>query len=275
MSITCLVCAHHCTLEDGQTGFCRARMNQDGKNVCINYGEITSLALDPIEKKPLRRFYPGTKILSVGSYGCNFSCPFCQNYSISMTTKQMVYYEHLSPEQLAEKALFYKEQGNIGIAYTYNEPLIGFEYVRDTAILAKKRGLKNVVVTNGSVSIEVLTEILPYIDAFNIDLKGFSENFYQMVYGNLYDVKHFIELAAKYCHIEITTLIIPEENDSEEEIHSLAKWISNINPTIPLHLSRFFPCYHMQEKEATEVKKIYELADIARDYLNYVYTGNC
>lgn len=116
---------------------------------------------------------------------------------------------------------------------------------------------------------------MPYIDAFNIDLKGFSENFYQIVHGNLYDVKHFIELAAKYRHIEITTLIIPEENDSEEEINSLAKWISNINPTIPLHLSRFFPCYHMQEKEATEVKKIYELADIARYYLKYVYTGNC
>lgn len=275
MKMTCQVCGHHCVLAEGQTGVCRARKNDAGKIIPVNYGKITSMALDPIEKKPLRRFYPGSKILSVGSFGCNFACPFCQNHMISMTGEGGIPYEAFTPTELVREALAWKEEGNIGIAYTYNEPLIGYEFVRDCAREAKEAGLKNVVVTNGSVKPEVLEEIIPYIDAFNIDLKGFSEEFYRMVKGSLRDVLEFITLAESKSHVEITTLLIPGENDSEEELIQLAQWIAGINEEIPLHLSRFFPCYRMSDREATEVTKVYHLADAAGNYLKYVYTGNC
>lgn len=275
MKLTCSVCMHQCQLEEGQTGFCHARMNKSGKIRSKNYGKITAMALDPIEKKPLRRFYPGSKILSVGSYGCNLRCPFCQNYEISMIdtiTKDTI---ERSPEQLVEIALRTIGQGNIGLAYTYNEPLIGYEYILDCAKIAKEKGLKNVVVTNGSITEEILERILPYIDAFNIDLKGFTDEFYQKIQGDLKTVKNFIKQASRKSHIEITTLIIPDENDKEEEIKSLAGWISTISPEIPLHISRFFPMWKMSQKKATEVEIIYKLASSASNLLKYVYTGNC
>ncbi|MCR5499748.1 MAG: radical SAM protein, partial [Acetatifactor sp.] len=213
----CEVCFRKCSLSEGQTGFCGARICASGKVVAANYGRITSAALDPIEKKPLKRFMPGAKVLSVGSYGCNLRCPYCQNHEISWSKEAMGYAEHaevLSPEELVQMALELRSRGNIGIAYTYNEPLIGYEFVRDTAKLAKEAGLKNVLVTNGMASKKVLDEISPYIDAMNIDLKAFTDYFYRdYIQGDLGMVKDFIEGAAERCHVELTTLIIPGEND--------------------------------------------------------------
>ncbi|NLL75974.1 MAG: AmmeMemoRadiSam system radical SAM enzyme [Clostridiales bacterium] len=275
MKTVCSVCMHHCSVEEGGTGRCRARSNEGGRIVCSNYGKITSYALDPIEKKPLRNFYPGSKILSVGSYGCNLSCDFCQNYMISMVREGETDYGILQPEELVEEALACRERGNIGIAYTYNEPLIGYEYVRDSAKLAKERGLKNVVVTNGCVEQEILEEILPYVDAFNVDLKGFTEAFYQKLGGNLSLVKAFIERAVKNSHVEITTLIIPGENDNITEMHEMAEWIASVDEEIPYHISRFFPQWKMLDREATRIEVIYSFAEIARKHLKYVYEGNC
>jgi len=273
--IKCLVCPNYCYLSEGQVGICRARRNQNGQVVPINYGHITSLALDPIEKKPLNRFYQGTKILSIGSFGCNLRCSFCQNHSISMVSKDEALTEYKEPEHIVNLALSLKDRNNIGIAYTYNEPLIGYEYVRDCAMLAKKHGLKNVVVTNGCFEEMVLEEIIPYIDAFNIDLKGFTDEFYKKLGGDLDTVKNFIKMAAKHAHVEVTTLIIPSENDSEEEMRDLSKFLADISPEIPLHVSRFFPTYKMIDRPATEVAKVYRLADLARENLRYVYEGNC
>lgn len=241
----------------------------------INYGHITSMALDPIEKKPIRKFQSGKNILSVGSFGCNLKCSFCQNHNISMVGEEKARSEYKTPAQLVEMALNLTNRNNIGIAYTYNEPLIGYEFVRDCAKLAKEHDLKNVVVSNGSFNKKVLDEIIPYIDAFNIDLKGFSEEFYKKVGGDLETVKNFIKQAIRHAHVEITTLIIPEENDSEEEMEELSEFIASINPEIPLHVSRFFPTYKMNDKTPTDVSKVYELAKIARKKLKYVYEGNC
>lgn len=275
MKTVCPVCWHHCSLEEGQTGICKARKKKEGKIIPVNYGRIASMALDPIEKKPLKRFFPGSRILSVGSFGCNFSCPFCQNHEISMAGEGEIFCEAMTPEEVVAEALACKQAGNIGIAYTYNEPFVGYEFVRDCALLGKEAGLKNVAVTNGSAAAEVLKEILPLMDAFNIDLKGFTDRFYQMAGGRLDDVKNFIATAAAASHVEITTLIIPGENDTEEEINALAQWIAGIDAEIPLHLSRFFPCYRMTDREATRISKIYHLAKTAKKYLKYVYTGNC
>jgi len=272
---TCNVCTHHCNLDDNQIGLCRARSNIKGEITTINYGFLTSIALDPIEKKPLRKFYPGSKILSIGSFGCNLSCSFCQNHEISMCSMKEAKTRYVKPEELISVALDLKPEGNIGIAYTYNEPLVGFEYVRDCAILARQNDLKNVVVTNGCFCKETLNELLPFIDAFNIDLKGFTEEFYRKIGGDLEIVKNFIKLAAKSSHVEITTLIIPDENDSEEEISNISKFIASINPDIPLHLSRFFPSYKMSDKDATKISEIYKLKEIARESLYCVYSGNC
>ena len=273
--LQCNVCHHQCKLSINQIGICNARSNIDGKVASINYGEITSIALDPVEKKPLRRFYPSSNILSVGSFGCNLKCTFCQNHEISMAKKNEIKTQHVTPENLVQIALDLKPRGNLGIAYTYNEPLVGYEYVRDCAMLAKKHQLKNVVVTNGSFNEEVLNEIIPYIDAFNIDLKGFSDEFYKSIGGDFETVKNFIKSAQSQAHIEITTLIIPDENDSEEEIINLTDFIASIDENIPLHISRFFPNYKMKQKSPTEIKKIYGLANIAKKKLKYVYEGNC
>ncbi|NLG87603.1 MAG: AmmeMemoRadiSam system radical SAM enzyme [Clostridiaceae bacterium] len=275
MKMECRICPHHCKLSEGQTGRCHARMNKDGKIICKNYGELTSVALDPVEKKPLYRFYPGSRILSIGSYGCNMRCLFCQNCEISMSDGSDVYTRKVSPEEIAKKAAELIPLGNIGIAYTYNEPLVGFEYVLDCAKIVKEKGLENVVVTNGYICSEPMKELLPYIDAMNIDLKAFNDDFYRRMGGDLETVKNSIVLASKQCHLEVTTLIIPDENDSEEEMEELSRWLSSVNPEIPLHISRFFPRYRMTDRNATPVDKIYRLVEIARKNLRYVYPGNC
>ncbi|BCN31846.1 AmmeMemoRadiSam system radical SAM enzyme [Anaeromicropila herbilytica] len=275
MNAECKVCMHRCNLEEGQYGRCRARRNVGGEVVASNYGKITSLALDPIEKKPLYRFYPGSKILSVGSYGCNLTCSFCQNYSISMVREEETDTITLTPEELADKASKLREHGNIGVAFTYNEPLIGYEYVIDTATILRERDMKTVVVTNGSVTKEVAKELLPYVDALNIDLKGFTKEYYKQIGGDLETVKNFIALAAKECHVELTTLVIPDENDSVEEMRQLSQWVASVDEQIPLHVTRFFPRWKMTDRNATEVNKIYELGEVARESLKYVYEGNC
>ncbi|MBQ6294360.1 MAG: AmmeMemoRadiSam system radical SAM enzyme [Firmicutes bacterium] len=279
----CSVCFRHCKIEEGQIGFCGGRTAKDGRTAAYNYGRVTSLALDPIEKKPLSRFHPGSRILSAGSFGCNLRCPFCQNYDISWSGQAMRYAEKaetLSPEELADLAEQLKARNNIGIAFTYNEPLIGYEFVRDTAKLVHERGMKNVLVTNGTAELAVLEELKPYVDAMNVDLKGFTDRYYSKVLGgDRKMVMDFIEAAAGFCHVELTTLIVPGENDSEEEMRELSAWVSRLrNPdgeSLPLHVSRFFPRFHMQDRGPTDVRKVYRLAEIARENLEYVYTGNC
>ena len=287
MATECNVCFRHCRIEEGKTGFCGARGCVDGRIVAKNYGRATSLALDPIEKKPLNRFMPKSIILSVGSYGCNLRCPYCQNYEISWgkeVKEVAAHAEYLSPEMLAQMAYKYRDQGNIGVAFTYNEPLIGYEYVRDAAKLVAEQGMKNVLVTNGTASKEVFDEIASYIHAMNIDLKGFSHGIYEdLLGGNREMVLSFIEEAVKVCHVELTTLVVPGVNDSEEEMRKISTWISElkdkegnvIGREVPLHISRFFPRFHMTDREATPVERIYHLKDIAAEKLRHVYTGNC
>lgn len=270
----CELCPHHCTLLDGQIGLCRARKNENGVIICQGYGKLSALALDPIEKKPLAQFYPGSKILSVGGFGCNLHCPFCQNAEIAMGNDAITT-NYVSPEMLIQRAQELLPNGNIGIAFTYNEPLISFEYVKDSAVLAHEKGLKTVLVTNGYICKQPLLELLPYIDAMNIDLKGFEHSFYQKVGGDLDTVKQTIMLAAACCHVEVTTLIIPDENDTENEMEELALWISTVNSEIPLHITRFFPAYKMQMKHPTSIASIFRLREIAEKHLHYVYVGNC
>lgn len=275
MTAVCGVCPRACRLEEGRTGFCGARSNRGRKIVSDSYGRVTSLALDPVEKKPLRRFRPGGLVLSVGSYGCNLRCPFCQNHDISMAKREDVPTADLAPQVLAEKALELKSRGNIGLAFTYNEPLIGPEYVLDCAKLNRKNGLANVAVTNGYVSEETLRELLPFLDAMNIDLKGFTPEFYRRIGGGLEEVKRTIALSAGACHVEVTTLVIPGENDSPEEMERLSEWLAGVGDEIPLHVTRFFPRYKMTDRGPTPVETVYSLAAVARRNLRYVYEGNC
>ncbi len=283
----CNVCFRHCEIQEGKLGFCGARICADGQVRAANYGRITSIALDPIEKKPINRFMPGSMIVSVGSYGCNLRCPFCQNHDISWSDEAYEYAdtaEYLTPEEITDIALRYRAQGNVGVAFTYNEPLIGYEFVRDTAKLVHEAGMVNVLVSNGCASLEILEEIGPYIDAMNIDLKGFSDDYYSRVLGgNRQMVMDFIRGAIDFSHVELTTLIIPGENDTFEEMEEISSWIASLKPAsgnmdgseIPLHISRFFPRFKMTDRAATDVRHIYTLAEVARRKLKYVYIGNC
>lgn len=275
---TCEVCFAHCSIPEGKTGRCKARTNTGGRIVPSGYGRLTSLALDPIEKKPLRRFHPGSSILSAGSYGCNLRCPFCQNHRISMAGEDSgVSYEYWSPDRLVSLACSLKNRGNIGIAFTYNEPLINYEYILDCASLCEKEGLKIVLVTNGEAATGTLEKLLPHVHAMNIDIKGFTREFYSdFIKGDLQHVKDFITAAAGECHVELTELIIPGMNDQEEEMREMCSWISSLKGgrEIPLHVSRFFPAYKMTDAAPTQVQTIYRLRDVAREYLKYVYTGN-
>ena len=278
----CHVCHNHCDISEGAVGLCKARICRDGKVMAGNYGHITSIALDPIEKKPLNLFYPGSKIISVGSYGCNLRCPFCQNNDISWGEAVPLIArdsEYREPYEIVEKAIELKPGGNIGIAFTYNEPLVGYEFVRDTAKLAKESGLKTVLVSNGTASKRVYEEIAPYIDAMNIDLKAFTDGFYRnLIGGDFQMTKEFIESAVADCHTELTTLIIPGENDSEEEMRNLSGWVASLEEKsgrkIPLHITRFFPQFKMTDRGPTPVETVLRLAEVARENLEHVFTGN-
>lgn len=263
--VPCGVCPHHCKLNTDQTGICTARCGAES----LNYGEITAIALDPIEKKPLNMFYPGRFILSVGSWGCNMKCPWCQNDRIS---RGPAHHIHMTPEELVSEAQIYTN--NIGVAYTYNEPLIGFEFVRDTARLVHEAGMKNVLVSNGLADPVVFQEILPYMDALNIDLKTIDPDQYRKIGGDLDVILQNISAAQETAHLELTTLIVPGFNDSEEEMEELVQTIRRISPSIPLHVSRYFPGGEMRHVKRTPKKTMDRMIEIAEQYLDHVFPGN-
>ncbi len=271
--LICLLCPHFCKLAKGKTGICGVRRNNGTDIELLTYGIISGLALDPIEKKPLYHFHPGTSILSVGSYGCNMRCDFCQNYRIS----QNIFIDSsrkTSPDELLHMARLYTN--NIGIAFTYNEPAIWFEFIRDVAVLFRKETKKNVMVTNGYIALEPLALYLDLIDAFNVDLKAFKSDFYKKLTGaELEPVKKALKkISISGRHLEITTLIIPGLNDTSEDMEQQCKWIAaELGSSIPLHLSRYFPTYR-RENPPTSLEKLYELYQIASAYLKYVYIGN-
>lgn len=273
----CSTCPRHCRLSNGETGFCRARKAVGGRVVAENYGKITSIALDPIEKKPIAFFHQGSRILSVGSFGCNLRCPFCQNDAISQRGEGQVPFQNATPRELSDLARRLQgEQGNIGLAYTYNEPLVGWEFVRDCAKEIHARGMLNVLVSNGCAEPEIVSEIAPLIDAANIDLKGPSQKYYDWAGGNFTAVCRTIEtLHRTGCHLEVTTLIVPEHNDAESDIDSIASFIASVSPDIPLHVTRFFPRFRMTNAQPTPIATVRCLADIARQRLRRVLTGNC
>jgi pyruvate formate lyase activating enzyme len=268
-AVRCFLCPHNCLIKPGRTGLCRVRRNEGGVLYSMNYGRVTAFHIDPIEKKPLYHFYPGSRILSVGSFGCNLKCSFCQNYSIAHGTPDWV---EMSPRDLAGRAKSFGD--NLGIAYTYNEPSIWYEYVLDTARLVKEKGLKNVLVTNGYIGAEALRELLPLIDAANIDVKAFSDGFYSSICsGRLSPVLETVEAMAGHCHVEVTTLVVEGLNSEPGEIDALARWLAGIDRKIPLHLSRYYPAYHM-DNPPTPLRVLEAAGEAAKKHLDYVYIGN-
>ncbi len=269
--IKCSLCPHNCIIDNNEFGLCSVRTNKDGILKTINYGEITAMADDPIEKKPIYHFKPMKNILSVGSFGCNFSCDFCQNYSIAHHKPKS---EYVSPKKLIEICSNLKN--NVGIAFTYNEPSIWYEYVYETSkkLKEKHKELSIVLVTNGYIQKEPLLKLLPYIDAMNIDLKSFKQNYYKKICGGDFkDVLRTIEESYEECHVEITTLLVNDLNDSKEEIQKIASYLGNLDENIPLHLSRYFPTYKM-DRPPTEIEVMLKGREIAQKYLNHVYLGN-
>ena len=270
-NIRCRVCPHNCILDEGKFGICRVRTLKSNLPVSTNYGEVTSMGVDPIEKKPLYHFKPSKDILSIGSFGCNMTCSFCQNYEISQGRPQTQY---MSIEKLIK--IIPSIENNAGVAFTYNEPLMWYEYIYDAAksINENNPNKSVVVVTNGYINEEPLLKLLPYVDAMNIDLKGYTNRYYNKICGaKLEPVLETIKIANNHCHIELTTLLVSDENDSLEEVREIAKFIASINVNIPLHLSRYFPRYKM-ENAATQIEKITEARNEAKKYLKYVYVGN-
>ncbi|NLD17149.1 MAG: AmmeMemoRadiSam system radical SAM enzyme [Tissierellia bacterium] len=272
-TITCDLCPRYCTLKEGAIGFCNARKNVNGKILSLNYGKLLSLVLDPIEKKPLAYYKPGSMILSVGTFGCNMNCQFCQNYEIARAKETDYRTYDVSSEDLIKIAIDKKQEGNIGIAFTYNEPLVGFEYVLDTSKLAKANDLDAVVVTNGQINENYLKELLPFISAWNIDLKSFSEEGYKKLGGDFKTTLKTIELTSKTSHIEVTTLVVPGISDDLNLMEEEAKFLASLDKNIPLHINRYIPRYKYNEP-ATDIKLLLEMEEIAKEYLNRVSIGN-
>lgn len=277
-TVKCQLCPHHCIIHDGKVGICGVRKNINGVLYAVNYGIVSSAALDPIEKKPLYNYMPGSKIFSIGSIGCNLHCSFCQNWQIARAGVEQVgnYEPQYDPQDIIDKALDLVPYGNIGIAYTYNEPTVWYEFMKDIAVLAQQKGLKNVVVTNGYISSEPLQELLPYIDAFNVDLKGYNQDFYtrltKSTFQPVLETLQQIDKAGK--HLEIAYLVIPGENDDPRQFEEMIGWLcSHLNNTFSLHINRYFPCYKLKTP-ATPVETLHQLADIARKKIEHVYIGN-
>jgi pyruvate formate lyase activating enzyme len=271
--VECLLCPHHCRLAPGQSGICGARKNTGSDIELITYGTISGYALDPVEKKPLYHWFPGYKILSFGSYGCNMRCDFCQNYSISQCIPVDAG-NRMKPAAIVRDAL--RVENNAGVAFTYNEPVISFEFVRDTAIAAKNSGLSTAMISNGFVNAGPMNEFLKFIDAFNIDLKAFNDEFYKKLTGaEVETVKDNLKRIVKAGnHLEITTLIIPGQNDSCDEMEMEAEWIAGeLGSNVPLHLSRYFPMYRRND-DITPESSLIRLSETARKKLNFVYVGN-
>lgn len=270
--VQCFLCPHHCRVQEGKTGICRVRKNIDGTLYALTYGKVTSLALDPVEKKPLYHFHPGRYILSIGSVGCNFRCPFCQNWHISQASPEEYVLHEITKETLLRVA---RERDSLGISFTYNEPLVWWEFVYDVAVLFQAEGLKNVLVTNGYIEEEPLRELLPLIDAMNIDLKSMEETFYQRYCrAKLAPVLATIEAAWKAgVHVELTHLVVTGLNDTLEGIQKLVDWVAGLSPFIPLHISRYFPAYQLSNPP-TSVAFLEKAFQIAREKLSFVYLGN-
>jgi len=269
----CLLCPHFCKLAEGKTGICGVRKNTNGEIELMTYGVISGFAIDPVEKKPLYHFFPGQNILSIGSYGCNMRCDFCQNYHISQHIPENKVMSS-TPENIMIDAM--QLDNNIGVAFTYNEPIIWFEFMRDTAVLAKESGLFTVMVSNGYVNREPLSEIIQFIDAFNIDLKSFNNDFYRKLAGaDIEPVKDSLKQIAKSGkHLEITSLIIPGQNDDIKEMTAQTEWIAEeLGKDVPFHLSKYFPMYKRNDP-ATSQEKMNILYEIASEKLSYVYMGN-
>jgi len=290
--VKCLACKHYCVIQEGNTGICGVRQNKDGKLFLLVYGKASAANIDPIEKKPLYHFLSGTSIFSIGTVGCNFGCTFCQNWDISQVTRELrlklikekkqnltevevsKYRYELSPEKIVKSCL----ENNIpSVAYTYNEPIIFFEYLYDTAILARKKGIKNVMVSNGYESKESLEKLKECIDGINVDLKSFNEEFYKKnCQAKLENVLETIkEIYKSKIWLEITTLIIPEHNDSKEELKKIAEFIADIDKNIPWHISAFHPDYKMKDLPRTSHEKLIEAFNIGKKAgLKYIYVGN-
>jgi len=266
--IICQLCPHECSIKEGQRGRCTVRENIKGKLYANNYSLISAIQVDPIEKKPIMNWMPGIEILSIGSFGCNFHCDFCQNYSISLKTPKT---KAITPEKIVEQTL---ALGLPAIAYTYNEPTVFYEMMYETAKLAYEKGLRNVIVTNGFINEEPLLKILPYIDAMNIDLKTYDDDHYKKLGGK--SVKHIldtIKLASKYCHVEVTILMVPKIVDNHQAFERLMGKLHEVAPNIVLHLSRYFPRYQYEEP-ATSITLMQEFRKIASKYFKHVYLGN-
>ena len=278
--IRCLLCPHRCLIKEGQSSRCLSRKNIGGKLYSLNYGKVLGAALDPIEKKPLYRFYPSSYIFSVGTFGCNFDCLFCQNHSLVHSVpieektekKPNNYRGEVSPEELIGAVL---KTPSIGIAFTYNEPTVWYEYIKDVLPLAKEKDLKTVLVTNGFIEEEPLHKILPMVDAMNIDLKSFSPQFYTKVCkGKIEPVINTIKKAASEIHLEVTCLVIEGYNSGDDEMEALSQMLSKIRSDIPLHISAFYPAYKMRDKLPTKPETIRHLCKTAQRNLKYVYPGN-
>ncbi len=276
--VHCYLCGHNCTIKEGKRGICGVRENRDGTLYSVIYGKAASLAVDPIEKKPLYHFYPGTQVLSYGTMGCNFSCRFCQNASLSNGDPESPYLEEYTVDQMVDRASRYS-----GIAWTYNEPTIAYEFSYDVSKALKERKGENensysVYVTNGFIEDEPLEELAPYIDAMNIDIKAFTEEFYKDIVGGrlqkvLDTAKKAVELSL---HVEVTYLIIPGHNDSADEIRQFCRWVKkNLGEDNVVHFSRFHPDHKMMDTPRTSKQKMKEARKIAKEVgLNFVYLGN-
>ena len=274
--VQCELCPRNCTIPEGQKGFCRARKNIKGKLYTLTFGKPCSIAVDPIEKKPFYHFHPGSRVFSIATYGCNLACDHCQNWQISQADPEKEIVEDVPPERLVELALEAKCEG---IAYTYTEPTIFYEYAYETTKLAKEKGLYNCFVSNGLINREPLKKISNYLDAINVDLKSFKDDFYKNVAhfpGGVEPVKQTIKNAVEFgIHVEVTTLLIPGHNDSEEEIRDIAKFIKSISPEIPLHFSRFFPHHKMKDVSPTPVETVMRAQEIGlEEGLKFVHVGN-
>jgi pyruvate formate lyase activating enzyme len=274
--VRCTLCPRRCTIDPGKVGYCRARKNEKGKLYTLVYGEATALNPDPIEKKPLYHFWPGSSAFSMSTAGCNFQCKHCQNWAISQSSVGEIGTEQVLPERAVELTKRYNCQG---LAYTYAEPVIWFEFCLDTAKLAHKEGLYNVYVTNGYMELDAWDELEPYLDAMNVDVKSFSDEFYREICGvpSAKPVLDTCEWAVKHgVHLEITNLIIPGENDKPEDIRELCKWVvEKLGPEIPVHFSRFHPMYKLTDRPSTPVETLERALEIAKgEGLQYVYIGN-
>lgn len=271
-SVTCMLCPNKCNLEIGENGKCNVRTNLNGDLYTSNYCKISSISLEQISKQPIKKFMEYSVVLAVGSKGCNFSCKYCNNWVISQDDPILM---SITPGELVQKAYNMKKNGNVGISYTYNEPTIWYEFVFESCILAKENGLKNILVTNGYINQEPLKNLLPFIDAINIDLKAFNNSFYKEICnGDLEPVKKTIITALKHCHVELTFLVIPGINDSHEDFHKMCQWIGNVSKDIPIHIIRFFPYHKLKDISSTSLESLQQLEKIALIYLKNVFISN-